>query len=487
LKFVLPVVALHLALAVYFGITLNIWADESCSLATTGGSLGYAVQQAVNFEWQPPGYFVVLWGWRQIHDSIVWARLLSTLCTALTVILFFFLSRRIADEKSIWPYLATIVIAFHPYTIFAAVELRLYAMGLLLSIIQFDLFYRGYMEDRKAWRWWYLIVAILSMYVNILLGLTLAAQNLVLWTNRRSIEARQHLVTLVVIGIAYVPMFLLQLRSLKVKDIPGDNLGLFESFSFVAGSLANNVCPLPRIDTTLALRAGLASMLAAACIWTIRLHWHQIASRQRVAWSYLAAVAFLLTLFLVATNLRANPRYTYPILVASVIAWGQLTDLFRRPSIVATVWIASLLLCLGTLVHTYRPLSKTGDWVRVTRFLESHEEANQPIVVFISEVDTILRNYYRGPNVLVPIPSPQRMDRYRYADFDISSEQTLQELLAPVLKQVDDCWLVTNEGAINNNPNHYHQEYLYAYLNKEFEIVESTEFVDSKVSRFQRK
>ncbi len=487
MKFVLTVVALHVALAIFLGITLNIWADEACSLATTGGSFGYAVQQAVHFEWQPPGYFVVLWGWRQIHDSIVWARMLSTLCTALTVILFFFLSRRMADEKSIWPYLATIVIAFHPYTIFAAVELRLYAMGLLLSIIQFDLFYRSYVEGQKAWLWWYLIVSILSMYVNILLGLTLAAQNLVLWMNGRSKEARQHLGTLVVVGIAYVPMFLLQLRSLKVKDIPGDDLGLFKSCSFVIGSLANNILPLPRIDTTLQWRAGLAIMLAVACIWTIRIYWHQIASRQRFAWSYLATIAFLLTLFLVATNLRANPRYTYPILIASCIAWGQLTDLIRRPSNVATFWIASLLLCLATLTHTYRPLCKTGDWVRVTRFLESHEKANQPIVVFISEVDTILRNYYRGPNVFVPIPTSQRMDRYRYADFDIPNEQTVQHLLDPVLTQVDGCWLVTNEGAINNSPSGYHQEYLYAYLNKEFEIVESTEFVDSKVSRFQRK
>jgi len=152
LKFVLPVVALHLVLALCLGFTLNIWADESCSLATTRGNLGFAVHQSVNFEWQPPGYFVILWIWRQISDSIFWARALSAFCTALTVILFFFRSRRLASEYAIWPYLATIVLAFHPYTVFAALELRLYGMGLLLSVVQFDLFWRSYIGFTPAGR-----------------------------------------------------------------------------------------------------------------------------------------------------------------------------------------------------------------------------------------------------------------------------------------------------------------------------------------------
>ena len=487
MKFVLAVVALHLALAIYLGVVLNIWADEACSIATTGGSLVHAVHQAVQFEWQPPGYFVVLWLWRQCHASILWARLLSTLCTALTIPLFFIIARRIANERQLWPYLATLVLAFHPYTIFAAVEIRLYAMGILLSVSQFDLFWRTYIEGQKSWRWWYLVVAILSLYVNILLGLTLAAQNIVLWISARSKEARQNFCMLAIAGSAYLPMFLLQLRSVKGKDIPGEALGFFKSFSFVAGSVVYDLGPIPRIESTLALRTVLSIVLIAIVAWIIRLYYREITPKQRVAWSYLATTAILLAVFLVATKLRANPRYTYPVLVASLLAWGQLSDPIRRQSIVVAIWSISLVFCIGTLVHDYRPLCKTGDWIRVTRFLESREEANQPIVVFISEVDTILRNYYRGPNLFVPVPGPQRMDRYRFADFDIPNDQAVQALLDPLLEQVDIFWLVTNEGAISFSPDGYHQEFLYTYLKKDFEILESTEFVDSKVSRLRRK
>ncbi|HUP79425.1 MAG TPA: hypothetical protein VM260_12815, partial [Pirellula sp.] len=237
---------------------------------------------------------------------------------------------------------------------------------LLLSVVQFDLFWRSYIEDQKSWRWWYLAVSVSSLYVNILLGLTLVAQNILLWSSLRTKAALHHLSSLVIAGVVYVPMFLLQVRSLIEKDIPIDNLGFAKVLQFVVGTLTYNLAPMPRIDSTLMLRSGLAIILVAIGSWTIRLYWRQIAMRHRAVWNYLLAVACLLVLFLVATNLRTNPRYTFPIVIASLLAWGQLTDLIRNQSLVAAVWIASQICCFGTLTHTYSPLCKTGDWIRVS-------------------------------------------------------------------------------------------------------------------------
>jgi len=228
-------------------------------------------------------------------------------------------------------------------------------------------------------------------------------------------------------------------------------------------------------------------VLGIAVLWTILTNRRQLDAKQLQIWSYLGAISAILTLFLVTTKLPLHPRYTYSIVVASLLAWGQLTALIRRPAMVVSVWMISLIICIGTLVFTYQPLCKTGDWIRVSRYLESHEEAKQPIIVFVSEVDTILRNHYHGANAIVPVPSPQRMDRFRYADFDIPSESSLRERLDPLLENANTCWLVTDEEAINDVPYRYHQEYLYAYLNSDFVLVESKEFVDSKVSRWQRK
>ena len=241
------------------------------------------------------------------------------------------------------------------------------------------------------------------------------------------------------------------------------------------------------MDSTLVLRFGLVLAGAALGGWAIVRNWQSVTTKQRFLWRYLIVLTFLLALFLNATKLPNNPRYTYPLLFASLLAWGCISDLFRRKSSVVIVWIVSLLLCIGTAVDTYRPLCKTGDWIRAAEFLSSHEKENQPIVVFISEVDTIVRYHYRGCNIVVPVPGPQRMDRYHYADFDIPDARMVEQQLEPILKNVDGCWLLTNEAAISKHPNGYHLQYLMDYLERDFEVVESADFVDSKVRRWQRK
>jgi hypothetical protein len=486
LKFLLSILTLHLLLAIFLATTLNIWADEASSLASTNGSWIESVQQSVRFEWQPPGYFSTLWLWRQVHPSIIWARVFSMVCTSASICVFLSVAQRIANEQSKWPYLATLVIAVHPYLIFAATEIRLYGLAILLSILQFDLFLRTYVEHHNPRTWRYLLVAIASLYVNILLGLTLAAQWLTLLMSGRVKLARQHFFVLLVTLIAYLPMFLLQWQSVKDKDVPGIALNLPMSLAFIASSSLYSVLPIPRMDGTQWFRVGLGLILLAGVVRLFRWRWKEINERQRQIWNYLLATGILLALFLVAAQLRANPRYTYPIVLVSLLAWGKFTDLIRSPRLEATLWTTSFVFCLGTLIATHASLCKTGDWMRVARFLESRQNVGQPIVVFTSEIDTILSHYYHGPNPIVPVPGPQRMDRFRYADFDIPSEQSVHDLLTPILSQANTCWLVTNEVAIRRSPTHYHQEYLTTYLLQEFKITESMDFVDSKVIRMER-
>lgn len=176
-----------------------------------------------------------------------------------------------------------------------------------------------------------------------------------------------------------------------------------------------------------------------------------------------------------------------PLLATTLWAWGLATEFIRREWIVACVWNVTLAFCLGSLIHAYHPLCKSGDWVRVTQFLESHEDANQPIIVFTNEVDTILRNYYRGKNSVVPVPSPQRMDRFLYADFDIPSEQFVRELLDPILQDAHEIWLVTYDSGINDSPNQYHREYLDDYLSENFSLTEHAAFFESSVRRLTRR
>ena len=365
--------------------------------------------------------------------------------------------------------------------------MRLYALGLCLSIVQFDWFCRGYLDERKTGRWVYFIIATLSLYVNILLGLTLAAQNATLIFMQRWKEARQHFCSLVVVGVLFLPMFLLQLQNLQKKDTPAGEQSVLKAISFVIGSDAYHLGPVPRIDATLAFRAVLTITFVASFVWLVARNWRDVSVLQTTVWSYCLAITCLLIVFVIVAKLLPNPRYTFPLLLATLVAWGKVTEFIRRESVVGVVWSLTLAMCFWTLADTYRPLCKSGDWIRVKNFLQSHEEKNQPIVVFISEVDTILRNYYRGPNSIVPVPGPQRMDRFLYADFDIASAEAVRELLHPVLQNCNECWLVTYDGGILISPHQYHREFLDKYLQENFDAEVRTEFFDSSVTRLRRR
>ena len=77
---VILIVVLHVLVATILAAILNVWVDEAYTLDTTGGSVSYAWNQAIQFELQPPGYFLILTAWRVIADSIFWLRMLSIFC-----------------------------------------------------------------------------------------------------------------------------------------------------------------------------------------------------------------------------------------------------------------------------------------------------------------------------------------------------------------------------------------------------------------------
>jgi len=86
-----------------------------------------------------------------------------------------------------------------------------------------------------------------------------------------------------------------------------------------------------------------------------------------------------------------------------------------------------------SFVIVYGPLCKSGHWIRVVDYLEKHEQPGQPIIAFISEVETLMAFYYDGPNQVVPLSSPQRLDHFDEADFVILDRRTLEAVWQPVL------------------------------------------------------
>jgi len=169
----------------YLAYNLNVWIDEVVALNTSSGTLSYAIQQSFNYELQPPVYFILLTIWRIISLSIIWSRLLSVVFIIIAQIYLYKFSLKVVGYK-----IATIIsmlFLLNPYTLFAILEIRVYALVLMISILIIITFYNSYYSAKyKAGsRILYITLAILGLFTQYYVGFLLFANAAVLLTEKK--------------------------------------------------------------------------------------------------------------------------------------------------------------------------------------------------------------------------------------------------------------------------------------------------------------
>jgi hypothetical protein len=203
---VLALVLVNLSVTVPLAASLNIWEDEAFSLNTSGAGVGYAIRQALHFELQPPLYFVLLTLWRNADASVFFARLFSVVCAGLTIYLMATISQQIFP--GVHPAWFAAAVAFNPFLIYAAVEIRVYAMVILLSALLLLVFFKGYLDPdaRPASRIWYGILAASALYTQYYMGFLLVANAVALLILKRWLRLRIYLVQMLAVAAYSAPL-----------------------------------------------------------------------------------------------------------------------------------------------------------------------------------------------------------------------------------------------------------------------------------------
>src|ERR1022692_1290741 len=118
---------------IFLSHKLNIWEDEAYSLNTTSNKLATVIHQSYEFEGQPPFYFLLVAIWRHINSGIFFARLFSLLFIGISGYFFNRIVILVSGIKSSrW---ILVIFLLNPFTVWAGLEIRLYALAIFLSII----------------------------------------------------------------------------------------------------------------------------------------------------------------------------------------------------------------------------------------------------------------------------------------------------------------------------------------------------------------
>ncbi len=479
---------------------LNIWADEASTLYTTQNGFLIAFQNTAAIEKQAPLYFWLMALWRDVNSSIEFARLFAIICSVASIAMFAGLASRLFERRT--AILATTFFAFHPFLIWASLEIRVYALVILLSILLIRFFYNGFFESsedasKTLAKIFFVVTAIISLYTNYYLGFILAGCFAALIATKKWRETRQYFILMLVAAVICLPLVFAIGSQLAVNTS-----GFQEPFSLIEGLrylwhhfltlvLPSEVFSEDNMTTADLVRLwAVRFAIVITAIFTVK-NRKQISPRTLFLGSVAVTVfAFLLFAYAVVGSTYVELRHAsvafVPLILflASILqdVFGQIESSFGRIAVLAST-ILILAMFSNALFSLYPTTAKRGDWARVADYIQQNENPGQPIVVFAAFDALALPYHYHGINQIYP--------NDRYFDFELEakfgSPDSLKTQIDFVISEIppgsNEVWLAVNEKCLVTEacvP-------LEKFVEANYTVIQEQDFYREKVRLLRKK
>lgn len=473
----LPVI-IYLAVTVPLAFLLNVWQDDAYTLHTTHDGIAYAFSQAVTFETNAPLYFVLETLWRHLNESAVWARFFSVFCGAGVVAVMPALARRYVPQLP--PLPIALASALNPLLIWAGLEIRLYAMVILLSALLLLLFYDAFIVENRGFgsRMLYGAVAITAAYTQYYLLFLVAAQGAVLLLTRRR-TFRAYVLTGFAVVLGFAPMASLVISQMREFGSGVTPPTLLDCVRWLAEILTVYVLPLNALPGSHLLYAAAAiAVIGSVLVWR-----RSFAARgQTLVLEILAAAYVIFVLGLFAAGEPIFTRHAASLFVPAILSAFAICT-FLRPSVrgraFAAYTIAAICVEAAALFATYRQVAKPGDWIRVASFITAHETSNEPIAVFEAENALPLSYYYRGKNRIVAVPRPIDFRSFDQRAFVVHTQADVER---PIRRAggAGMVWFVTS-GSCNASNIQFGCGVVERSIARDYRVVSSQRFYKATV------
>jgi hypothetical protein len=452
-RFWIVLVLLHLLVVLPLAYFLNIWTDEASTLHTTQHGLFYALQHYGD-ERQAPLYFLLLSVWRMANGSIFFARLFSILCSCLAIKFFTDLASRFFALNQI--RFIGVLFALHPFLVWASLEIRVYSLVILLSVLLLNLFARGYVSDsgsRRKYQIAYVAAAVVSLYTNYYLGFLLAGCFSALIVLKKWKSARDYFLHMIVAGALTSPLYFVIKQQIGLNTAGfSPPRSIYEGLKTVWNHAINLVFP-----TELSPQPS-PTLVSTARIWLLRfsiiggffvLIRNQFRNLGPAAWTFgtisLKIAGFLLIAYFLLGAEYLSLRHAAALFVPlGLFVFSLLSQILPRKSWIFFAAVFAFLYPYS-IYQSYSNLAKRGDWARVARFIETNETAGQPVVVFQNYDALSLPYYYRGVNPILP---NTRFFDWSY-EADPAGEDAFKQQTEFIISQIpagaNEIWLATED------------------------------------------
>ncbi len=470
--------ALYVLAGVTLGALLGTWTDEEYTLATTAHGVAFAIRHAVGYELQAPLYFALLGAWRHLDASVWFARLFSVLCGAGSLLAFAAIGARVAPRLS--PLGFALWAGLNPFAVWAALEIRHYALALFLSALLWLAFDAGFLTaERRMARVAFVVLAVAGIYTQYFIAFALVGFAVALLVaKKRSFWAYVGCAALVAVAVAPLALTARGQGSWFVAEAP-------PPVRIVRWTLVHPwvgfVFPFDwQWDAFHFVRRGYSVVVALLALIVVLC---RPALTRRTVALIAAAVSIELLYVLLATVLRIELSNRYfvalyvPVAAAAYGLWDALAD--ERPSAGRLVLTGSVLLGVAVLVSQYRHLAQPGDWKRVAAYLGERARPPDAIAVYQPDALPALLREYHGDVEIIPYPRPLSHERYTVAAVSVGSVAEAQRAFA-ALGPHARIWFV-EDGACEAHDPQFGCEYVDRAIASTFAVRSTRAFYGNRV------
>lgn len=463
-------ICVHLAIALPYAYTLNVWSDEASSLFTTSNGLLATIDTVFANEKQAPLYFLLLSVWRSINESVFFARILSIIAALSAIYCFSVLVQRFVTERA--AAIATFLFAVHPFVIWASLEIRVYAFVILVTCLLLEAYFRGFADlgtrrstdcdnekSRSKYQVGFAVIGIVGVYLHYYVGFLLVGGLAALIATGRYREARRYLVLLTSAGLLILPLFIMVFFQFEQRSsIPQENKTLLDGVRTVWRHFLFFVLP-----TELFLDTG-TSIVSTIRLWIVRIWlvatvlFFAVGRFSKVNRDMVTVGTFAATVavFFCVANLLVGPEllaqrhasvYFVPIVLLAITA----IDISIPKYLLWFPVLVFMVFSSYSVLTMYPENAKRGDWIRVARYLEQHEMTDQPVVIFDAFDVPAIKTHYNGKNEILPDSG--------YFDFFLEGKlgtaeafrSQIEFIIGKVPPEARHIWLITHEKCSYGN------------------------------------
>lgn len=413
--------AFYIFLVVYTGLMLylcyelNIWMDEAYTLDTTSSkySLSGVIHQSYYFESQPPLYFVLLWLWRKISNAVVFARLYSLISVGLAAWYFFKSARLISGtETSKW---LVILFLLNPFTLFAALEIRLYAFLLFLSAAALYHYMKYYTAGHKKNLYCFILLCLIGLYTQYFFAFLIAAlvaATLFFKGWKKALTLSLYVLPAVLL---FLPNVFLMSEQLGMVQSQIHQVSVAGRVSLVAHSPQNLILSLESLLVERWLRVSLLAICAALFVYSYYTAYRQNKNSNEnyfslTKFSLITAIVIVVLLagFIAATGIDHQDRYFTIALPLFMLTFGLIGihGVFTgRMMFTAFVMYYCLL-----FIYHYKDPVKQYDYKEIAAYVEKKAMPGEPLLFYHGTLALPFKYYYTGKNEFYSLPHQVYMD-----------------------------------------------------------------------------